>query len=229
MKTIGVLGGTGPQATMEFEARFHRVAQQRIPQRLNTGYPPLIVCYNREPPFVLEESGMARLPLQLSPAYFEIARRLGPLVDFLVITANAPHLFKKEIEQVAGRPVLSMIDRTVEEVKRRGWKKVGVVGFGDPIVYTQPLQALGIACETLPAEVRSGIDVSIFHVMEGRLDPEERQRLEEGLNALRGRGVDGLVLGCTEFSVLLGDGAEKPDLLNPVQVLAEAAIERATT
>jgi aspartate/glutamate racemase len=30
MKTVGVLGGLGPQATMEFESRVHRVAQQRI-------------------------------------------------------------------------------------------------------------------------------------------------------------------------------------------------------
>ncbi len=37
MKTIGVLGGIGPQATMDFEARVHRVAQRLIPQRLNGG------------------------------------------------------------------------------------------------------------------------------------------------------------------------------------------------
>src|SRR5262245_30993925 len=40
MKTIGVLGGLGPQATMDFEARVHRVAQRLIPPDKNCGYPP---------------------------------------------------------------------------------------------------------------------------------------------------------------------------------------------
>ena len=43
MKTIGVLGGLGPQATMDFEARVHRESQRRIPPRMNGGYPPMIV------------------------------------------------------------------------------------------------------------------------------------------------------------------------------------------
>ena len=40
MKTIGVLGGIGPQATMDFEQRVHAVSQALIPQYANTGYPP---------------------------------------------------------------------------------------------------------------------------------------------------------------------------------------------
>ncbi len=45
MKTIGVLGGLGPQATMDFEARVHRAAQKLIPQLKNAGYPPMLVYY----------------------------------------------------------------------------------------------------------------------------------------------------------------------------------------
>jgi hypothetical protein len=43
MKTIGVLGGLGPQATVDFEVRVHREAQRWIPPRMNGGYPPMIV------------------------------------------------------------------------------------------------------------------------------------------------------------------------------------------
>ena len=39
MKTIGVLGGLGPQATMDFEERIHTVSQQLIAQHGNSGYP----------------------------------------------------------------------------------------------------------------------------------------------------------------------------------------------
>ena len=43
MKITGVLGGLGPQATMDFEARIHRISQQLIPRQANTGYPPMVV------------------------------------------------------------------------------------------------------------------------------------------------------------------------------------------
>ena len=38
-----------------------------------------------------------------------------------------------------------MIEVTLDEVRRRGWKRVGVIGLGDPIVYTRRLESLGIA------------------------------------------------------------------------------------
>ena len=50
MKTIGVLGGLGPQATMDFEARVHRVAQRLSRRSYNGGYPPMVVYYFRQPP-----------------------------------------------------------------------------------------------------------------------------------------------------------------------------------
>src|SRR5215472_2600388 len=106
MKTIGVIGGLGPQATMDFEARLHAVAQRLIPQRHNTGHPPLIVAYVRKVPMVFDEQGEAHA----APALLEAAQKIGPLVDVLVMASNTPHLFQHEIEQASGTKILSMID-----------------------------------------------------------------------------------------------------------------------
>jgi aspartate racemase len=141
--TIGVLGGLGPQATMDFEARVHRVAQRLLPSNFNGGYPPLVVYYCRHAPFLLTDQGTPQLPLQPDPRLLEAARRLGGLADFLVIPSNGAHLVQAEIEQAAGRKVLSMVEATLEEVRRRQWKRVGVLGLGDPVVYTRPLGGSG--------------------------------------------------------------------------------------
>src|SRR5262245_2321628 len=61
MRTIGVLGGLGPRATMDFEARLHRMGQRLIPANQNRGYPPMVV-YDRHPPVVLTEEGKPRMP-----------------------------------------------------------------------------------------------------------------------------------------------------------------------
>jgi aspartate/glutamate racemase len=68
LKTIGVLGGLGPQVTMDFEARVHRVAQRLIPPHGNGGYPPMVVYYDRHPPRDTAEqvAGADRLPRRQS-------------------------------------------------------------------------------------------------------------------------------------------------------------------
>ena len=146
MKTIGVLGGLGPQATMDFEVGIHRLSQQLIPQRANTGYPPMVVYYYRYAPVLLTEDGSPLFPLKPDPRLLEAVKKLGTCADFLVITANAPHPLQADIEQVSGRKVVSMIDATLNEVLRRGLKKVGVVGLGEPRVYLNALEQRGIAC-----------------------------------------------------------------------------------
>jgi len=226
-QTIGVLGGMGPQATMDLEARIHRAAQARMPAFANTGYPPMVVAYFRRVPFLLEPDGSPRVPFQPDPGLIDVARHLGPLVDFLVISSNAPHLFRAQIEEASGRDVLSMIEITLEEVRRRGWRRVGVVGMGLPAVYTVPLESGGIGFEILGEEQRARLNGAIVKLMEGREDPAARAIAVESVTALRERGVDGVILGCTEIPLLMGELAEAPGLLNPAALLAEAAVARA--
>ena len=227
MKTIGVIGGLGPQATMDFEQRVHRVAQRMIPPRYNSGYPPMIVVYHRRPPVLINEDGTPRLPLTPDPGLVESVRAIGATADFLVILANLPHLFQPQIEQASGRKVLSMIDVTLDAVRTRGWKRVGVFGMGHPTVYTDRLAAMDIAAETLDPEQIGPLDRAIIGLMEGRDTDASRRLAHEAVAALRARGVDGIILGCTELPLMLGAAADAPDLLNPAQLLAEAAVARA--
>jgi aspartate racemase len=227
MKTIGVLGGVGPQATMDFEARVHRESQRRIPPRAGTGYPTMVVYYHRSAPFVLDDGGMPILPFRLDPAFADAARRIGQFADFLVITSNAPHLFREELQHAAGVEVLSMIDATLAEVRSRGWKKIGVLGMGEPIVYTEPIKAMGLTSEILDPERRANLNGAILKVMEGRLDDACRRVAHDAVDTLRKRGVDGVILGCTEIPFLVGANADGPDLVNPLELLATAAVTRA--
>jgi aspartate/glutamate racemase len=47
--------------------------------------------------------------------------------------------------------------------------------------------------------------------------------------AIRARHVDGIILGCTEIPLLLGDMALAPDLINPLELVADAAVKHALT
>ncbi|MCH8987145.1 aspartate/glutamate racemase family protein, partial [Patescibacteria group bacterium] len=133
MKTMGVIGGLGPQATMDVVARLHKVSQKLIPQFVNRGYPPILVGYFRDAPMVLREDGSVPDELQPDPRLLELARTLGLHVDFLIIASNTPHFFVREIEEASGRKVLSIVDAVLEDVQRRRCSKVGVLAIGETL------------------------------------------------------------------------------------------------
>jgi aspartate racemase len=227
MKTIGVLGGLGPQATMDFESRVHAVAQRLIPANGNQGYPPMAVYYHRRPPVLVNNDGSPIRPLQIDPRLLDAARRLGSWADFLVITSNGVHHLQAEIEAAAERPVLSMVDLTVQEVCRRGWQSVGVLTFIEPSIYQIPLEQRGIHCEVIGEDLQAPVNAAVGAFAAGQSGPAESGAVSTAVAMLRGRGVDGIILGCTELPLLLGEEAEAPDLIDPIRLLAEAAVRHA--
>jgi aspartate racemase len=229
MKIIGVLGGLGAQATMDFVARIHAVSEEINPQaRGNSGYPRMVVYYHRHPPMLVDEEMKPVLPYQTHPELLEGARWLGNTADFMVITANGPHVMADEIEQAAGIPLLNMVDLAAAEVKRRGWRRVGVLALGEPRVYEQPLSARGLEMDGISGPLRDLLDQAILRLMAGHTSVEETAVALEAVEELRDRGLDGIVLGCTEIPLLLEDAARAGDLINPAQLLAEEAVKMAS-
>jgi aspartate racemase len=224
MKTIGILGGISALATMDFEKRLHQVSEQLIARRGNGGYPPIITYYHRRAPIVTTDGIAPVIPIEPDPEFLKAAQWLGTKVDALVIISNGMHQLQDRFVQASGRKVLSMIVATLEEVRRRGWKRVGVLGFPDASspVYTQPLSALGIECEVIDSKLQARLNDAVMGVMGGRITPGVAQ---QALEVLRQKGVDGIIPGCTEIPLLLGNEMNAPDLVNPVQLLAEAAVK----
>ena len=227
MKTIGIIGGMGPQATVDLEMRIHKVAQQVLPQAQNGGYPPMIVEYYRHPPLLLSENHFPVFPLQIDPRLLAVVKKLGRMADFLLLPANGVHRFQNEIENASGRTLLSMIDATMDEVKKRKWKRVGVLGLMTLEIYTRRLTEMGITFEVVNAELQRQIDKTIFRVMEGRDDENDRAIVLKAITDLRNKKVDGIIPGCTEIPLLLGKEMDASDLVNPAQLLAEAAVKYA--
>jgi aspartate racemase len=105
----------GPQATIEFEALIHKAAQDIIPQKENRGYPPVVSIYVRSAPMDL-----SKMPKEFIPdkRFLDAVRKIGKISDFLVIPSNTPHFFKEDIESASGKKILSIVDVTLEEIKK---------------------------------------------------------------------------------------------------------------
>lgn len=225
---MGVLGGISPQATIDFEARVHRVSQRLVPQSWNSGYPPMVVWYHRRLPIRVGDDGTPLIPRQVDPQLVEAAAWLGRAADFLVIPCNAAHIGLDEIREAAGRPVLSMIDVTLDDVVRRRCTRVGVLGFGGASpLYLDPLRGRGIHCETIEPAAQARLDAGIRALMEGADGKDETEAALDVVRRLRAHAADGILLGCTEIPLLLHDDGEADDLINPAALLAEAAVRYA--
>jgi aspartate racemase len=225
MRRMGVLGGMSAQATMDFEARVHRVSQRLIPQDWTRGYPPMVVWYHRGLPILRGDDGRPVEPRQVDPQLVDAAARLGPLVDFLVVPCNAAHIGLPEIREAAGCPVLSMIDVALDEVVRRKCRRVGLLGSqGVPPPYVEGLRQRDIACERVDATIQQQLDAGIQALMEGADGKQETEAALAAVGDLRARSVEAIVLGCTEIPLLLRDESEAADLIHPAALLAEAAV-----
>jgi len=225
MKTIGIIGGIGPQATIDLELRIHKTAQQLIKPQENSGYPPMIVQYYRHAPVLLTDNHQPVVPFQVDPRLLDMAKNIGTVADFVLIASNGIHLFQKEIEKAAGREVLSMIDATIDQIKRKNWKKVGALGLMNANIYAKPLQALGIVCETIDNGSQQRLNGAIFKVMEGTDGEAEKKIAMDAIEQLRSKNVDGIIPGCTEIPFLLQAEMNAVDIINPIQILAEAAVK----
>jgi len=209
---------------MDLEQRIHSLSQRLIPAAQNGGYPPMIVYYHRHAPVLLDHYAQPVIPFQPDPRMLEAAKMLGALSDFIIIPSNGVHMFQQEIERASGKSVLSMVDLVVEEVKKKQWRKVGVLGFKTAMVYANKLKAIGIQYETIDATLQLKMDKSIERVMEGRDDHGDRMVMREVVAALRSKNVDGIIPGCTELPFLLREEINSKGMVNPIALLADAAV-----
>ena len=231
MKRIGVIGGFGQWSTLDIVERIFRESVRRVHQYGNRGYPRTIVDFNNRAPMILNPDGSVPELIEPSPEILESARLIGANSDIVILAANTPHLFKKQIEEAAGKPLLSIVDVTVDEAVRRGCKRVGVMAIGPTLerrLYQDPLEQKGIETVALPKNLSERLDVEgIYQIEEGAQPDEVGDITHVGVDYLRKQGVNGIILGCSEIPILLGDNANDPDIINPSQLLAEAAVKKA--
>jgi aspartate racemase len=103
-----------------------------------------------------------------------------------------------------------------------------VLGFaGPPQPHVDALGRRGIRCEGVDWTAQAALDAGIRAVAEGRDCAADARAARTAVDRLRALPVDGVVLGCTEIPLLLGEDAEAEDLVSPAALLAEAAVRMA--
>ena len=223
-KTIGILGGMGPEATADL---FYRIVKA-TPVERDQDHPRTIIYSNSKVPDRTPAiAGEGESPL---PEMLMAARSLeGAGADFLIISCNTAHYFIEELRNELGVPVLHMIEMTARLAAREypDTRRVGLIATDGTLrsgIYERFFGEAGMEVLVPTADLQSrAMDAIYEHIKKGDLDTGRNISLDVARD-LVGRGVDLVVCGCTEISLVLKDGDIAVPVVDPLQVLAEVAV-----
>ena len=215
MKTVGIIGGVGPESTIEY----YRFLIEAYRERSADGsYPPIIINSVNLQKFVdlITANKIEQFAEELVPEVEKLARAGS---DFAVFASNTPHIVFDEVQRQSRIPLVSIVEATVERVKKLGFHKVGLIGTRFTMqgqFYPDVFSREGVGLVTPDETDREYIHTKYMNeLLNNMFLPETRDCMVGIANSLRDdHGIEGLILGGTELPLLLRDahGAQVPFL-----------------
>ena len=224
MKSVGIIGGLGPETTAEFylEVVFNC-------QKINKDQRPLVVIssvpllFEIERDLIATNTGKERY----IPFLIEEAVRLEKSgVDFLVMPCNSLHVFIEEIRNAVSIPVLSIVDETIRYMQEYEFKKVGLISTSATVknsVYENELRKHQIDFVVPNNLEKAKMDKIIQRLIDGQQLNSDREEIIETAHHLAGSGVDCIALACTDLQLLLPN-SDKVPIFDTMKVLANATV-----
>jgi len=206
MKTIGIIGGLGPESTVDYYRRIIAAYQER---QSDGSYPAIIInsIDLKRIRGLIEANELGAVAEQLVSEIEKLARAGAA---FGLLAANTPHLVFDEVSRRSRIPLISIVEATCDEAKALGLRRLGLFGTRFtmqgrffPAVFSREDVALIVPD---PDEQTYIHDKYFSEFVKGIFLPETRSRLLEIVDHMIERDrIDGLILGGTELPLALRD------------------------
>lgn len=223
-RIVGVLGGMGPGATVDFMAR----VLEFTPGDRDEDHVHLIVDQN--PTVPNRQDALAGHGEDPGPVLAEMARRLESAgADFLVIPCNTVHAFEQSIVAAVDIPLVSIIDETVSAVPA-DCTTVGLLATEGCItagVYQKALAARGLQHVEPSADEMRGLMRAVFAIKSGDTGAAVATPIRELAAAMVARGAEVVIVACTEVPLVLGKRDVSVPLLSSTDILAQRTVQLA--
>lgn len=227
MKILGMIGGTGPESTVEYYRRLIAAYHARVSE---SGAPPIIInsVDNKN---LLKWFTVGELAPVIDFLAAEIERLARAGADFALIAAVTPHLGFDKIQQRASIPLLSIVEATADAATKAHLHRLAL--FGTRFTMQAALFPEAFARRGMTIVVPNEKEREFIHgkymgeLFRGAILDETRAALVDIVETMKTRdGVDGLILGGTELSLILRDRtAAGLPVLDTTQIHVETALE----
>lgn len=221
-KTLGIVGGVGPLATMFIGEMIVRRTKASIDQEhVNS-----IITNNTSIPdrtaFIMGKSQDNPVPVMIS----DINRLTSIGAEIIIIPCNTAHTFYDEIQHGSNVQVIHMIRETMKRSAAEGASKVGVLATTGTVtskVYQHAAAEYGLE-SVLPNQETQDKVMSIIYENVKAGKAADKVKWNEIVTYMENQGCDRIVLGCTELSIVKKEMALPDYYLDSLTVLAETAI-----
>lgn len=229
-KTIGILGGMGPEATLDL---FGKIIAN-TPAVRDQDHLRIVIDSNPKVPdrtAAILEGGESPVPAMR--AGIAALRRAG--ADFVVIPCVSAHFFLDALQAESGLPILSMFDVTAEHIRQHHAhiRSVGMLATTGTLKggrFRGQLEQSGVATLSPESADQERVMAAIYAI-KGAAGAQDREAIRTEIRAVAGRlirrGAQGIVAGCTEIPLVLRPGDLAVPVFDTLLLLARAAIAAA--
>lgn len=228
MKTIGLIGGMSWESTIPY----YRQINETIRERMGGLHSARVVLYSVDF-HEIEQLQRAGDWDSAGAILAEAARSLEAAgAAFLVLCTNTMHKVASHIEAAVNIPLLHIADPTAVEIKRAGYSTVGLLGTRftmEQAFYRDRLsEHHGLRVVVPETEDRAVVHRIIYEELcRGIVKPESRSEYRRVMKNLATQGVQAIILGCTEISLLVDQHDSEVPLFDTTAIHARSAAEEA--
>lgn len=227
MKTIGIIGGMSWESSIEY----YRLINQLVKQKLGGLASAKIVMNSLN----FEEIVACQKAADWNKASSILESTAKGLetngADFVLLCTNTMHKVADNIQNAIGIPFIHIADVTAEKVLAQGIKKVALLGTKytmEQEFYTKRLTSHGLDV-LIPEEADRKIvnDVIFDELCKGKVVENSRQEYKRIIAELADNGAEGVILGCTEISLLVKPEDSQIPVFDTTEIHAQKAVELA--
>lgn len=230
-KIVGILGGMGPEATIDLFTKIVKGTKVKKDQ----DHLRILIDNNPKIPdrtLAIQGKGPSPLPQLIQSA--RLLERAG--ADFIVIPCVTAHHYYDPLREKVKIPILNIVTETVQHIRKRlkGVRKIGLIATTGTIqtgLFQEALSTIGIDTILVDPPVQKNWVMEAIYGEKGikAIGPSESSRylIFEVSQRLLRQGAQAIIAGCTEIPLVLKEGDISVPLIDPILLLAQAAIERA--
>ncbi|MEM7502552.1 MAG: amino acid racemase [Pseudomonadota bacterium] len=226
--TVGVLGGMGPEATVDFMSAVIGLTDAASDQ----DHLPMLIDNNPQVPD--RQRAMRTGSTDVADALRTMALRLEAAgADFLVMPCNTAHAFLDEAAAAVSIPFNSIIDSTMDAVRAAAPSvdTVGLLATNACLkanVYQSAATSRGVELLLLDEALQERCMSHIFAIKGGDTGVGPQTGMQELAEHLVGAGAGAVIAGCTEIPLVLKPDAVRVPLISSTEALARRTVALAT-
>ena len=227
MRTIGLIGGMSWEST----AHYYRLINEGVRDRLGGTHSARIAMVSVDFAHIeaLQHAGdWAALADAMADAARAVERGGA---DFLLLCTNTMHKCADAIDAAVSIPLVHIVDPTATAIRDTGARRIGLLGTAftmEQDFYRARLESFGLEVVVPDAADRATVHRIIYEeLVKGVIDDASRAAYRSIIARLVERGVEAIVLGCTEIMLLVEAGDSAVPLFDTTSLHAAAAVDRA--